>query len=56
MTKEEFDNYSFGIYTMIQLTEAGDWQSITSVNFYRRTVDSTFDGVINYNEILKIKN
>lgn len=55
MEKEEFDNYNFSANTMIKLTEAGDWQSITSVNFYKRTIDSAFDGIIGYKEILYIK-
>jgi len=55
MTKEAFDNYSFGVSTVIRTAESDGWESITEVDFRFRTVETEFYGTVPLDKILEIK-
>jgi len=55
MTKEQFDNYSFSIYTLIKTNKTEGWENISEVNFAKRYVMTNFYGLVNFNEIEEIR-
>ena len=56
MTKEEFDNYKFGINTEINYFE-DKWDRIIAVDFEYRTIAVIRDGieVVDYTEVKGIR-
>jgi hypothetical protein len=55
MTTEQFDNYSFSIYTEVKVKDY-DWLRITAVNFGFRQVETNHEPFISSDEILEIRN
>ncbi len=55
MTEEQFDNYSFSMYTEVRFFE-DVWDRIVEVDFRRRTVGVERGQIVSFEEIREIRN